>query len=113
MNNPTIVQAHEPMTYPTAILAAAACIAPAWPLDTAIAVNPWWPLREQKFSDGAANLEDIGDVKCLMPKAFYRDNWSRTISKNDLVSAARLQAVAENVDELVAFLDSPDKRLPH
>ena len=113
MNNPTIVQAQEPMTYPTAIVAAAACIAPAWPLDTAIAANPWWPLREQKFSDVAANLEAIGDVKCLMPKAFYRDHWGRTISKNDLVSAARLQAVAENIDELVAFLDSPDKRLPH
>lgn len=112
MNSPANNHTKKPLKYPTTVVTAAARIAPAWPLDTAIAVNPWWPLREQTFSDVAANLETLANVKCLMPKAFYRDHWGRTISKTELVLAAKSQGVSENIDELVAFLDITDKRLP-
>lgn len=113
MNNPAFDDSHSPIVFPTEVTEAAARIAPAWPLDTAIAVNPWWPLREQKFEDVAANLETLGSVKCLMPKAFYRDHWGSTIGKSDLALAAKAQGFSEDIDELVAFLSSDVERLPH
>ena len=81
MKNSALDDNQAPTAFPIAITKAAARIAPAWPLDTAIAVNPWWPLRGHKFDDVAASLKTIGDVKCLMPKAFYQGHWGRTISK--------------------------------
>lgn len=90
--------------YPEAISRVARKVAPAWPLDKAIAVNPWWYWRDQKVEQVAATLAALGNVSCLMPKAYYRDQWKKTIHPEHLLLAAKTQRVDVSLDNLLAYL---------
>tara|TARA_R110001592_G_scaffold323435_1_gene602695 strand:+ start:34101 stop:34415 length:315 start_codon:yes stop_codon:yes gene_type:complete len=96
MNNQTDSKDQKEVVFPKVISEVSQRIAPVWPLDTAIAVNPWWPLRDKKFSDVSSNLEALGDVKCLMPKAFYQQHWWKTIKLVESVFGSRRQRVASH-----------------
>lgn len=113
MNNHGFDQLAKPAEFPQAIHDAAQRIAPAWPLDNAIAVNPWWELRNHKFSDVAARLETLGHAKCLMDKAFYREQWQKTIQAEHLSRAVNELGGQHDINSLLAFLDSDDVSMPH
>jgi uncharacterized protein YbcC (UPF0753/DUF2309 family) len=113
MNNHAYNEEPEVVDFPVVISEVSQRIAPVWPLDTAIAVNPWWSLRSKKFSDVSSNLEALGDVKCLMPKAFYQQHWWKTIKPEHLEAAAKAQQYEGDVNLLVGELKKTDQPLSH
>ena len=113
MNSHAYHQEQSIVDYPKVISEVSKRIAPVWPLDTAIAVNPWWPLRDKKFSDVSSNLEVLGEVKCLMPKAFYQRHWWTTIKPEHLQTAAKAQKYEADEAMLVSILKQTDQPIPH
>jgi uncharacterized protein YbcC (UPF0753/DUF2309 family) len=83
-------------------------IAPVWPLDQAIAVNPWWQLRAQPIMDVSAQLQALGKVHCLMPKAYYQQHWlTHTINAEHLALACQSLTITASQHTLVTYLDKP------
>ncbi len=80
-------------------------IAPSWPLDQSIAVNPWWNMRSQPISEVAAQLEALGKVHCLMPKAYYKSLWQKQIQPKHLQAACTAFNSKVQEHELVNYLD--------
>ncbi|WP_228028115.1 YbcC family protein [Chitinibacter fontanus] len=87
-----------------AALLACERIAPAWPLDQSIAVNPWWKMRGQPMDQVAANLQALGGVHLLMPKAYYLGQWQTTIKPAHLRKAADELGVNSTEQALIDFL---------
>jgi len=80
-------------------------VAPVWPLDQAIAVNPWWQLRTQPIMDVSAQLQALGKVYCLMPKAYYQQQWlTHTISTEHLALACQSLTITASQHTLVTYL---------
>lgn len=125
MSDVTQSKSAAPKTFPDTVREGCSRIAPAWPLDSAIAVNPWWQLRHLPFSEAAAQLETLGQAKCLMSREEYKRHWQSDIQASHLVAASRElgrepelapgpePGQAESIEQLVAWLDTPEDSLPH
>ena len=87
---------------------AAARIAPIWPLDKTVAVNPWWQWRDQPIAQVAAHLGSLADVQLLMPKAYYRDYWQKSLLEQHLMQAAQEQGIEVSTDTLVDYLNQEE-----
>lgn len=107
--------AASPESITTAVTAACAQIAPAWPLDQSVAVNPLWPLRNLPIAHAAARLAARGGVRLLPSRAEFRRYFQQgRITRENLAAAGR-EAVPEcTVENLIAHLDRPPAtaRLP-
>lgn len=108
-------------TVPSAELAhaiAAACdrIAPAWPLDRLIAVNPYWGFRDRPIETAAAELEALQGTTLLMPRAWYRAQWTAGhFDERHLHEALAFAGSRRRVADLVASLARGEvevRRLP-
>lgn len=105
-------------TFPDAVRDGCSRIAPAWPLDCANAVNPWWPLRHRPFSEVAAQLETLSQARCLMSREEFKTLWQSDIQARHLSAATRElgleqgQVRGNSVEQLVAWLDTPEETLP-
>jgi uncharacterized protein YbcC (UPF0753/DUF2309 family) len=84
-------------------------IAPSWPLDQLIAVNPWWEMRDQPLPAVAARLSVLNQVRCLMPRSWFRGRWQREIRFEHLQAAARESGAGPNEQPLLAWLDGEDE----
>jgi uncharacterized protein YbcC (UPF0753/DUF2309 family) len=90
-----------------AIDAAAARIAPTWPLDRFIAVNPYWGHVERRIETAAANVAALAGSPMLMPKPFYRQHWDAgRIGRSDLQAAIAAAGARCTVEDLLAHLDA-------
>lgn len=87
---------------------AAARVAPIWPLDKTVAVNPWWQWRDQPIQQVAAHLTNLANVQLLMPKAYYRDFWQKSLLAQHLQQAAQEQGVNVSTDALVDYLNQDE-----
>ena len=58
------------------IQAAAAHIAPTWPLDQFIAVNPYWGWVNQPIPEAAAALGTLGGTRLTMPREWFCAQWA-------------------------------------
>jgi uncharacterized protein YbcC (UPF0753/DUF2309 family) len=92
----------------TAIDAACAAIAPTWPLDQFIAVNPYWGWVEQPIEVVDAALGRLSGSRLLMPREAFRDAWrAGQITRAHLAQAVAERGAAQDLDALVAALDTP------
>ncbi len=96
---------------------ACARIAPTWPLDQFIAVNPYWGWVEQPMPQAAAALEALGGTRLTLPRSWFAAQWQAGhLQRHHLQMAAERAAgegssadsVAQQVNKLVAALESPD-----
>ena len=108
------------VTVTTAITQACDRIAPTWPLDQFIAVNPYWGWVNQPMPQAAAALEALGGTRLTMPRSWFAAQWQAGhLQRQHLNAAARRAAgdaasadsVAQEVDALVAALQTPDAQL--
>ena len=101
------------------INAAAARIAPTWPLDEFIAVNPYWGWVHQPMPEAAAALGTLGGTRLTMPRDWFQAEWAAgRIQQQHLqaaVAAERPDANAAEqaalVSQLVAALQAPSPPL--
>jgi uncharacterized protein YbcC (UPF0753/DUF2309 family) len=83
-------------------------IAPTWPLDQLIAVNPWWEMRDQPLQDVAARVALLGHANGHMPRAWFREQFPGTISRDSLEAAATEAAAGFSAEDLIAWLSGED-----
>jgi len=57
--------------------AAAACVAPAWPLHSFVTANPLAGFENQRFTDAVAAAEELFDAKGYPPPSVFRNAWQR------------------------------------
>ena len=58
------------------IAAAAARVAPSWPLDQFIAVNPYWGWVGRPMPEAAALLGTLAGTRLTMPREWFREQWA-------------------------------------
>jgi len=88
-------------------------IAPTWPLDQLIAVNPWWKMTDQPFSEVSAKLGALTQARCLMPKAYFAEQFGKIIQEHHLVKAIEALNMNATIDQLTAHLEENDNVLAH
>ena len=102
------------------INAAAARVAPTWPLDKFIAVNPYWGWVGRPMSEAAAAMGTLAGTRLTMPREWFREQWAaRGLQVRHLQAAAAAEDPSGKADAqvsiLVAALDgrsAPLSRLP-
>lgn len=97
----------------TAVDAACARIAPAWPLDRAIAVNPYWGWTDRPMADASAALGSIAGAPLVMPRAWYRARRADgALRDDDLLTARDSAGLRLSLDELLQALETDSPPLP-
>jgi len=87
---------------------ACSLVAPTWPLDQLIAVNPLWELRQISYSEAAARLSALGNIRSHLSPDFYANSGAAGVAEFHLAQATAKFAA----DNLVAVPDSnPDEAL--
>ena len=94
------------------IAAAAARIAPTWPLDQFIAVNPYWGWLSTPAPEAAARLGILAGTRLTMPRSWFRQQWAAGQFGRAHIEAALLAngQPASLADDLIASLElaTPD-----
>ncbi|GAB3296455.1 YbcC family protein [Pseudidiomarina andamanensis] len=89
----------------TAIAAACAHIAPAWPLDQMIAVNPYWGRSHQPFSKAAKLLELTAASPLSMRNDYYAQLWQDGVIQESHLQQAMDELSSEHsMTHLVSFV---------
>ena len=102
------------------ISAAAARVAPTWPLDKFIAVNPYWGWVGQPMPEAAAAMGTLAGTRLTMPREWFREQWAASrLQARHLEAAAAAEDPSGQADAqvpiLVAALEgrsAPLSRLP-
>jgi len=100
------------------VAAAAARVAPTWPLDRFIAINPYWGWIGKPMPEAAAMLGTLAGTRLTMPRAWFRGQWAEgrltrrhlqaaVLRELKLAPGADASGVQRVVDELVAALEGP------
>ena len=93
--------------------AACARIAPAWPLDRLIAVNPYWGFVGEPIDQAAAELGALQGTTLLMPRAWYRGQWtSKRFTARHLEQALTLAGSERSVADLMRALEHAEVSPP-
>ncbi len=93
--------------------AACARIAPAWPLDRLIAVNPYWGFVGEPIDQAAAELGALQGTTLLMPRAWYRMQWSsKRFTARHLQQALTLAGSQRPVADLMRALEHDEVSPP-
>ena len=94
------------------IAAAAARIAPTWPLDQFIAVNPYWGWLGTPVPEAAARLGILAGTRLTMPRSWFREQWAAGQFGRAHIEAALLVSgqSASRADDIIRSLElaSPD-----
>ena len=94
------------------IAAAAARIAPTWPLDQFIAVNPYWGWLGMPAPEAAARLGVLAGTRLTMPRSWFREQWAAGQLKRAHIEAALLASgqPALRADDIIRSLElaTPD-----
>ncbi len=103
----------SPKPIASAVEAAAACIAPTWPLDRFIAVNPFWGMTDRSVADVDALLRSRSGARLLMPRSWYREAYEAGTVRDEHLQAALDRAGSPiTVSELSAMLDRDEPEAP-
>ena len=110
------------------INAAAAQMAPTWPLDEFIAVNPYWGWISRPMPEAASMLGRLAGTRLTMPRIWFREQWlaghlqhchlqaAVTAEESaDTVNGKTQSKIGAMVEELIAALEgnsAPLSRLP-
>ena len=94
------------------IAAAAARIAPTWPLDQFIAVNPYWGWLGTPVPEAAARLGILSGTRLTMPRSWFKERWAAGQFGRAHIEAALLVGgpSALQADDVIRSLElaSPD-----
>lgn len=96
------------------ISAAAALIAPTWPLDQFIAVNPYWGWVGTPAPEAAARLGTLAGTRLTMPRTWFSEQWAAgTITRAHLEAAVLASGHASpRVDDIISALKSEAPAVP-
>ena len=84
------------------IAAAAALIAPTWPLDQFIAVNPYWGWVGTPVPEAAARLGTLAGTRLTMPRSWFSEQWAAgQITQKHIEAAVLANGLASPLAEEV------------
>ena len=96
-----------------AIESACKRIAPTWPLDEFIAVNPYWGVVGEEIQTAACKIESYSGSRMVMPRSYYRDQWSAgSFRAEDLSEALDRSGESLTMSELLSEFDGEAKAVP-
>lgn len=89
------------------IAAAAALIAPTWPLDQFIAVNPYWGWVGMPAAEAAARLGTLAGTRLTMPRSWFSEQWAAgQITPTHIEAAVQANGFASPLaDEIICSLE--------
>jgi len=77
----------------TALKAAAATIAPVWPLDSFVAVNPYFGHADKSYLDAGHHLERVAGARRTMDRSYYAD-----LLRTGKITEADIEAACQHLD---------------
>ena len=93
--------------------AAAARIAPSWPLDSLLASSPYWGLRSQSFEQAHHTLQSLADSRLHLDEADYRQQYAAgLISNADLGAALQEAGIQHNAVQWLQQGQAPRHSTP-
>ncbi len=101
MTNATLISADVEQ----AITSACDRIAPSWPLDRLIAVNPFWGFVDAPIEHAAAQLSALSGATLLMPRTWYREQFTAgRFSERHVAQAIAITGATRTAAEVLATL---------
>ena len=92
-----------------AITRACSRVAPVWPLDRMIAVNPFWGFVDAPFERAAAELAALSGATPLMPRRWYREQFTAgRFLESHVAQAIAITGATRTVAEVMATLERDD-----
>lgn len=99
----------EPTVDRAAIERACAHIAPTWPLDRFIAVNPLWEMTDRPFPKVAAELAARSGATMLMPRRWFREQFSQgAFTESHVRRALEASRAHVTLPQVLALLDAEE-----